>query len=149
MSERKVDTIDLGRGVKYAKVASRCAELHRDYDKCDIETTFEFKDGWAIFFATVRTAKGTFTGHSIGKVAGRDKQFEKQETIAVGRALAFAGYLASGEIASAEEMGDMRRLQNGDEISIGDAADAILGDELSDDEKQAIRQQELAEGYNG
>jgi hypothetical protein len=33
-----------------------------------------------------------------------EKSFEKLETIAVGRALAFAGYLADGEIASMEEM---------------------------------------------
>jgi len=32
------------------------------------------------------------------------KEFEKQETVAIGRALAILGYLASGEIASFEEM---------------------------------------------
>ena len=43
----------------------------------------------------------------MDKVGGRQKQFEKQETIAVGRALAFAGYLASGDIATAEEMAEV------------------------------------------
>jgi len=35
-----------------------------------------------------------------------NKDFEKQETIAVGRALAFAGFLSDGEVASYEEMED-------------------------------------------
>lgn len=104
VTERKADTIDLGKGVNYAKVASRSAEFHRDNDQCSIETSCEFKDGFVLFSAKVTTKKGTFTGHSMDKVAGRQKQFEKQETIAVGRALAFAGYLASGDIACAEEM---------------------------------------------
>lgn len=107
MSERKADTIDIGKGVQYAKVAARSAEFHKDNDKCSIETTCEFKEGYVLFAATVTTSKGTFTGHSMDKVGGRQKQFEKQETIAVGRALAFAGYLASGDIACAEEMEDV------------------------------------------
>jgi len=40
----------------------------------------------------------------MAKVTIGQKQFEKQETIAVGRALAFAGYLSSGDIACQEEM---------------------------------------------
>ncbi len=107
MAERKTDTIDIGKGIQYAKVAARSAEFHKDNDQCSIETTCEFKDGFVLFSAKVTTAKGTFTGHSMDKVGGRQKQFEKQETIAVGRALAFAGYLASGDIACAEEMDDI------------------------------------------
>lgn len=42
--------------------------------------------------------------HSVGKLGTKDKDFEKLETIAVGRALATLGYMASGEIASSEEM---------------------------------------------
>ena len=106
-SERKVETIDIGKGLQYAKVAARSAEFHRDNEKCSIETTCEFKEGFVLFCARVTTSKGTFTGHSMDKVGGRQKQFEKQETIAVGRALAFAGYLATGEIACAEEMEDV------------------------------------------
>jgi len=105
--ERKTDTIKIGGNVQYAKVASRSAEFHRDNEQCAVETSCEFKEGHVIFRATVTTKKGTFTGHSMDKVSGRQKQFEKQETIAVGRALAFAGYLASGDIACAEEMADV------------------------------------------
>lgn len=107
MSERKTETISIGKGVEYAKVSARSAKFHEDNDKCSVETSCEFSDGWVIFTAKVTTKKGTFTGHSMDKVQGRQKQFEKQETIAVGRALAFAGYLASGDIACAEEMADI------------------------------------------
>lgn len=107
MTERKVETIAIGKGVSYAKVAARSAEFHRDNEACSIETSCEFKEGFVLFTAKVTTKKGTFTGHSMEKIQGRQKQFEKQETIAVGRALAFAGYLATGEIATYEEMADV------------------------------------------
>lgn len=107
MSERKAETIEIQKGVQYAKVASRSAEFHSDNKECSIETTCEFKEGFVLFSAKVTTSKGTFTGHSMDKITGRQKQFEKQETIAVGRALAFAGYLATGDIACAEEMADV------------------------------------------
>ena len=108
MSERKTDTISIGNGIQYAKVASRLAAFHEDNPSgCSIDTSCQFTEGWVIFTATVSTKKGTFTGHSMDKVSGRQKQFEKQETIAVGRALAFAGYLSSGDIACAEEMVDV------------------------------------------
>jgi len=106
-TERKTETITIGGNVPYAKVAARSAEFHRDNERCSIVTTCKFTEGYAIFSATVTTKKGEFTGHSMDKVAGKQKQFEKQETIAVGRALAFAGYLASGDIACAEEMADV------------------------------------------
>jgi len=108
MTERTVETIDIGKGIKYAKVASRLAAFHEDNDQCHIETSCEFKEGYALFSAKLTTKKGTFTGHSLAKVTSGQKQFEKQETIAVGRALAFAGYLSSGDIASQEEMSDFR-----------------------------------------
>ena len=107
MSDRKIETIEIGKGVHYAKVAARLAEFHRDNETCAIETSCDFKEGWVIFTAKVTTKKGAFTGHSMDKVQGKQKQFEKQETIAVGRALAFAGYLASGDIATYEEMADV------------------------------------------
>lgn len=109
MTERKADTIKLGN-FNYAKVATRLKEFLEDYQKdVSIDTTAEFKDGWVVFKAVVTCPRGVFTGHSLGQVGKKDKAFEKQETIAVGRALAFAGYLASGEIASLEEMQELDR----------------------------------------
>ena len=51
-------------------------------------------------------ASAEATGHAFVKVTEKtiEKQFEKLETIAVGRALALLGYSADGEIASSEEM---------------------------------------------
>jgi len=103
MSERTTPTTEIGRGIAYAKVADRLKEFHGDNRECSIETDVQFKEGHILFSAKVVCPRGVFTGHSLGKT-GKDKQFEKQETIAVGRALAFAGYLSSGEIASFEEM---------------------------------------------
>jgi hypothetical protein len=60
----------------------------------------------------------------MGKVSG-EKALEKLESIAVGRALAFAGYLASGEIATAEEM--ERFASFGTEVNAGNVVvDSIL-----------------------
>ncbi len=106
MSERTADTIELGKGVKYAKVSTRVKAIHEDTKQCSIETSVEFKDNHALFEARVTTPKGVYVGHSLGKT-NQHKAFEKLETIAIGRALSFAGYLASGEIASAEEMEDI------------------------------------------
>ncbi len=107
MNDKKMETISFGSVKDYAKVATRVAELHRDHIECDIETSCEFVEGYTVFTAKVTTEKGVFNGHSLGKSAGQQKAFEKLESIAVGRALAFAGYLASGEIATYEEMADL------------------------------------------
>jgi len=100
---RKSQTIKIQGGAEYAKVATRLVEFHEDNPECSIETTVDFKDGWAMFRAEVKCPRGTFSAHSLGN-AKAAKAFEKLESIAVGRALAYAGYMASGEIASFEEM---------------------------------------------
>ena len=105
MNDRKAETMTIS-GKEYAKVVTRLKLMHEDHDKCEVETTVEFKDNFALFTAKLTTNKGTFSGHSLGKTTEK-KAFEKLETIALGRALSFAGYLASGEIASYEEMADI------------------------------------------
>lgn len=101
-----METINL-RGNKYAKVSERIKELHKNFDNCSIKTDYEFKDGFAICKAVITPDVDNdsrfFSGHSLGKI-GEEKAFEKLESVAVGRALANAGFLADGEIASAEEM---------------------------------------------
>ena len=106
LARRKAETIRIGE-FEYAKVSTRLMEMHEKNALCAIETTYEFKEGWVIFTATVHTERGKFDGHSMGKVTVRQKEFEKLESISVGRALAFAGFLASGEIACYEEMADI------------------------------------------
>lgn len=100
----KVKTISL-QGKDYARVADRVLEFRKDCPKGIIETSFtQLPDGQMVLKAVVTKEEGVFaTGQSMGKVAGV-KGFEKLESIAVGRALAFLGYAASGEIASSEEM---------------------------------------------
>jgi len=111
---KQIETIEL-RGSDYAKVSSRIKAFHEEYDSGSINTDYQFKQGWAICKASItldiETPKRFFTGHSMGKV-NEDKAFEKLESVAVGRALANAGFLASGEIATAEEMQKFDRQKN-------------------------------------
>ena len=100
----KTKTMKL-QGKDYAKVADRVLIYREENPKGVIETSFtQLDDGQMVLKATVKKEDGSFaTGQSMGKVNGT-KGFEKLESIAVGRALAFLGYSASGEIASSEEM---------------------------------------------
>lgn len=107
---KKLKTINLS-GKQYAQVAERLRAIHEDHKDFDIVTDYELAGETAVLTAeiTIRITKEDvvkYTGHSFGKI-GAQKAFEKLETIAVGRALAFAGYHADGEIASADEMQDM------------------------------------------
>lgn len=102
----EIKTIDL-KGKKYAPVGERLKAFHEAFSNGMIVTEYDFKEGWCIFRASVTPdmEKDTrfFTGHSMGKVAS-EKALEKLETVAVGRALAFAGLAPDGSIASYEEM---------------------------------------------
>ena len=102
----KLNTIKVSGG-DYAKVAERLKEFHKTYKNGKIETSYNLTEAM-ICFKTIITPdiekpERFFTGHSLGKIAGV-KAFEKLETISAGRALAFLGLLADGEIASADEM---------------------------------------------
>lgn len=103
----KIKTIKLNGNIDYAKVSARLAEFHKANKNGTLETSYDFREGMVIFRAKltpdVSKPERSFPGTSLGKL-GATKAFEKLETIAVGRALAFAGYLSDGEIASSEEM---------------------------------------------
>ena len=105
---KKTETIKIKGNAEYAKVAERIKIFREDCPN-GLITTEPTIDGDVIMFkARVLKDKGRdetaeATGHSIGEKKG-EKAFEKLESIAVGRALAMLGYLASGEIASSEEM---------------------------------------------
>jgi len=107
---RKMPTIDL-KGNEYATVPTRIKLFREDTVNGSIKTEQTFQeDGTVVFTATIikdldNPNSANATGHSFGKVTS-DKAFEKLETIAVGRALANLGYLASGAVASFEEMED-------------------------------------------
>lgn len=104
---KKTQTIDL-KGKAYATVPARIKEFREANPNGLIETKPEILENEIMFSARILKNKsnlssGEATGHAIGKKTG-DKAFEKLETIAVGRALALLGYMASGDIASSEEM---------------------------------------------
>lgn len=104
---KKLKTIDVSGG-QYAKVKDRMKEFRQENPRGLIETTPTIAEDHIIFKARILKDKADpssaeATGHSMGKGTGA-KVFEKQETIAVGRALALLGYGADGEIASSEEM---------------------------------------------
>lgn len=106
-------TIDL-KGNPYAKVSERIKQFREDCPNGLIETKPQIQPDGSMIFSTrilkdkSDTNSGEATGHSLGKVTG-DKNFEKLESISVGRALAMLGYMASGEIASSEEMEDYNK----------------------------------------
>lgn len=119
---KKAATMKLS-GNDYAKVAERLKIFKEENPKSKQESTFAELNGVIIFttylwkdkadlidlmksgvtdkeiLRSSSDANGTAKGESKAK-----KDFEKLETIALGRALANLGYLASGEIASSEEM---------------------------------------------
>lgn len=111
MVQRKVKTGKVGGNADYAYVKDRLKQFREDCPNGLIETKPDIReDGQILFTARVLKDKNKpesaeATGHALGKDSGA-KAFEKIETQAVGRALALLGYLADGEIASAEEMED-------------------------------------------
>jgi hypothetical protein len=100
---QEIKTINL-KGREYAPVGERVKAFHEAFKEgTSILTDVEFKEGWAYVKATVSFEEKVFTGHSFGKL-GTEKALEKLETVAVGRALAFAGFAPDGSIASYEEI---------------------------------------------
>ena len=115
LNNMKVPTIDL-KGKAYATVPARIKEFRENNPNGLIETKPEITGDDIMFSARIlkdkaNPASGEATGHAIGKYKG-DKAFEKLETIAVGRALALLGYMASGDIASSGEMEEFLNYQN-------------------------------------
>lgn len=110
----KLKTINL-QGKEYAQVAERVKTFREQFPNSKIITknllteeggtefnTYIWRDRKDYISGDLNSADSTGTARSItGK---KDKDFEKLETISVGRALALLGYLSSGEVASFEEM---------------------------------------------
>lgn len=104
----KIQTTKIGGGADYAKVADRLKKFREDCPNGLIETTPTITGTMIMFKARILKDKsdqnsGEASGHAMLENKGQ-KVFEKVESIAVGRALALLGYMASGEIASSEEM---------------------------------------------
>lgn len=125
MNNGKIKTVELRGGIKYAKVADRLREFWEMNPAGKIETVHEYTDGGLISRAYIWKDKAELVKLLADKVSRVDaytsadsngtaymdgdrvkqlKGHEKNETIAVGRALALLGYGTDGEIASSEEM---------------------------------------------
>ena len=103
----KVATINL-KGNEYATVPQRLKAFREANPRAAITTKPSVTGDIIMFEAHIKADKSDensaeATGHSYGKF-GEAKAFEKQETIAVGRALALLGYLNNGQVATTEEM---------------------------------------------
>ena len=115
---KTVQTIKVGGGADYAKVAERIKAFREDCPNGLTETTPTFLEKNMVMFKAralkdkANAASAEATAHATGE--NKDKKaFEKLESIAVGRALAMLGYLASGEIASSEEMEEFMEQKEG------------------------------------
>lgn len=99
------DYADLGRKGKYLGVPYRLAFVRNFFgQRISIETeSFECSDGCFKFKSTIcLDGQHIATGESK-QTEKKDKEFEKQQTVAIGRGLSFAGFFGD-EIATAEEM---------------------------------------------
>lgn len=139
--DRKAQTTKIGGGADYAKVAERLKLFREDHSKSKHESAYEIDvDGTIVFTvwlwkdktelldllkagvtdkdALRSSADANGNAKSMTAIikeaaAGKakEKEFEKLESIALGRALANLGYLASGEIASSEEMEEYEKFR--------------------------------------
>lgn len=118
---RKTKTGKIQGGAEYSFVKDRVKNFREDNPRGDIITEPTImEDGRVLFKATAIKDKSdessaSATGHALSTKSGI-KDFEKLETTAVGRALALLGYMADGEIASAEEMEEYEAFQEAKRI---------------------------------
>ena len=91
------------KGKVYTQVSTRVEIFRKHFgvDRWRVITDYEMGNNGAIFKATIYIDDTPIsTGHSfIDSVKAKDKGLEKQETVAIGRALASFG-LMGGEFAS-------------------------------------------------
>lgn len=114
--------------IEHAKVKDRLKAFWEGNPKGSILTD-RVKDANTIEFVTniVADQSNEFSrkarGHAMANLPLGDKDYEKLETISVGRALALLGYATDGEVASFEEMEDFlsekeaKKLANLQEVS--------------------------------
>lgn len=115
---KQLKTMNL-KGNEYAQVADRLKAFREDCPFGSIKTTHVMNpDGSVVFSAYIikdkrdeYSADATGTSMMSADKIKNEKQFEKGETVAVGRALALLGYLGSGEIASSDEMQEFEQFK--------------------------------------
>jgi len=105
-SENTKDSFINIQGRKYLKVVDRLNFVRQKFgERLCVKTTTTYPDGLAMFQTEIfLDGKLIGTGHSKQTV-GKDKEFEKIESVSIGRALGIAGF-AGSELATFEEMND-------------------------------------------
>jgi DNA-binding protein len=94
------------QGRKYLKVVDRLNFVRQKFgERLCVKTTTSYPDGLAMFQTEIFIdGKLIGTGHSKQTVK-KDKEFEKIESVSIGRALGISGF-AGSELATFEEMND-------------------------------------------
>ena len=159
MADRKADTMKLS-GNDYAKVAERLRLFRNDFPHSKTETAYEHEAEGSVVFTVwlwkektdlldlmksgvtdkvILRSSADSNGTSKGAVGVKQKDFEKLETIALGRALGMLGYLASGEIASFEEQQEFEAFRKQQqEEAVRDAIESLDSAKTIDELKKAF-----------
>jgi hypothetical protein len=96
----------------YALVPARLKQMREENPRASVDTEPTYNADGSITFKAIiirdqsdpYSAKASGTARYTAEELKKPKQFEKLETVAIGRALAVLGYLNDGQIASTEEM---------------------------------------------
>lgn len=111
--ENTLPTIDL-KGKEYVEVKERVIHFNDTYKKGMIVAEYKQLGDIFTFKATITPdivePSRVFVAHSQGQVT-KEKSFEKLETVAVGRALAFMGIGVIEGVASADEIVEYQKKQ--------------------------------------
>jgi hypothetical protein len=166
MADKRAITMQLS-GNDYAKVAERIKLFREDWKDGKIETDHTTNEDGSVEYSawiwknktdllelmkagitdkeTLRSSADA-DGNSKGEVGKKVKDFEKLQTIAVGRALANLGYLGSGDVASFEEMEEFTKYKEQEKAeAIKNAIELLKGTKTLDDLKECY----LALGTTG
>jgi hypothetical protein len=131
---KQVKTTKIKGNVDYAKVADRLLEFRSQNPRSKISIKYSYDEVgnlthtariWKDKTECYELLKAGVNAEAIAESADaeasafmfaeqlkKEKGFEKNESIAVGRALAILGYAVSGEIASSEEMEEFEDWKN-------------------------------------
>ena len=101
----KSDYANLGAKGKYLTVPYRLKFIREHFgERISIQSEcYECSDGMFRFKANIFLDGGLISVGESKQNIKKDKEFEKQQTVAIGRGLSFAGFFGD-EIATAEEM---------------------------------------------
>lgn len=156
----KVATTKIKGGADYAKVADRLNEFRSTYPRSKISIKVKVdSEGNVTHMAYIwkdktecyELLKSGVSAQDVLESADAEgssfmnatkikteKGYEKNETIAIGRALAIAGYATSGEVASSEEMEEFEDFKNQKAESLKASVIEMLGKAKTIKKLQAI-----------